>query len=162
MSLDLTLRLVEAVGTTAAGSTVLIDVDGPGDVEVAQRWAAGSNNTVLAVHPDAVEIYRGRMADPIKALSPDRRPGYRLWVYTNFHCNLSCDYCCVSSSPKARRRIIATDEFAQLVDEAGSAGGGGALPDRRRALHADRPGRAAAARHGGVINKKKSKQNNIN
>ena len=41
MSLDLTLRLVEAVGTTAAGSTVLIDVDGPGDVEVAQRWAAG-------------------------------------------------------------------------------------------------------------------------
>lgn len=122
MSLDLTLRLVEAVGTTAAGSTVLIDVDGPGDVEVAQRWAAGSNNTVLAVHPDAVEIYRGRMADPIKALSPDRRPGYRLWVYTNFHCNLSCDYCCVSSSPKARRRIIATDEFAQLVDEAARPG----------------------------------------
>ncbi|MFZ1432424.1 MAG: radical SAM protein [Candidatus Microthrix parvicella] len=122
MSLDLTLRRVEAVGTTAAGSTALIDVDGPGDVEVAQRWAAGSNNTVLAVHPDAVEIYRGRMADPIKALSPDRRPGYRLWVYTNFHCNLSCDYCCVSSSPKARRRIIATDEFAQLVDEACSAG----------------------------------------
>ena len=122
MSLELTLRLVEHVGLTAAGSTVLIDVDGPGDVDTAQRWAEGSGNTVLAVHPDAVEIYRGRMADPIDALSPGRRPGYRLWVYTNFHCNLSCDYCCVSSSPTARRRVIDTAEFAQLIDEAESAG----------------------------------------
>jgi hypothetical protein len=122
VSLDLTLKLVEAVGSTAAGSTVLIAVDGPGDVETARRWANGTGNTVMAVHPDAVEIYRGRMIDPIEALSPDRRPGYRLWVYTNFHCNLSCDYCCVSSSPTARRRVIGTNEFVQLVDEAASAG----------------------------------------
>lgn len=122
MSLELTLRLVEHVGSTAAGSTVLIDVDGPADVDTAQRWAEGSGNTVLAVHPDAVEIYRGRMADPIDALSPNRRPGYRLWVYTNFHCNLSCDYCCVSSSPTARRRVIDTAEFALLIEEAESAG----------------------------------------
>src|SRR6516165_6514153 len=26
--------------------------------------------------------------------------GSRLWLYTNFDCNLHCDYCCVRSSPE--------------------------------------------------------------
>src|SRR5947199_3988911 len=25
----------------------------------------------------------------------DRPVGFRLWLYTNFDCNLRCDYCCV-------------------------------------------------------------------
>src|SRR6516165_5799901 len=33
----------------------------------------------------------------------DRPVGSRLWLYTNFDCNLCCDYCCVRSSPKAPR-----------------------------------------------------------
>lgn len=122
MSLHLTLRLIEAVGATAAGSTVLVPVDGPDDVTAAQRWTEATGNTVLAVHPDAVEIFRGRIADPIAALSPEKRPGYRLWIYTNFHCNLACDYCCVESSPTARRRVIDVEEFATIVDEAVAAG----------------------------------------
>lgn len=39
MSLELTLRLIEAVGATAAGSTVLVPIDGSDDVETAARWA---------------------------------------------------------------------------------------------------------------------------
>ncbi len=42
----------------------------------------------------------------------------RLWVYTNFHCNLACDYCVVASSPRARRRSLGLDRFCALVDEA--------------------------------------------
>jgi predicted phosphodiesterase len=42
----------------------------------------------------------------------------RLWVYTNFHCNLACSYCAVASSPTARRRSIGLDRFRALVDEA--------------------------------------------
>jgi len=42
----------------------------------------------------------------------------RLWVYTNFHCNLACDYCVVASSPAARRRMLSAQRFAALVDEA--------------------------------------------
>ena len=122
MSLKLTLQLVESVGRIAAGTTVIVPVDGPDDVEAAQRWADGTGNTVLAVHPDAVEIFRGRINDPIEALTPDRRPGHRLWIYTNFHCNLACDYCCVESSPSAERRVIAIDEFARLIDQAVEAG----------------------------------------
>jgi pyruvate-formate lyase-activating enzyme len=42
----------------------------------------------------------------------------RLWLYTNFHCNLACDYCVVASSPRARRRSLGFDRFRALVDEA--------------------------------------------
>ncbi len=42
----------------------------------------------------------------------------RLWVYTNFHCNLACDYCVVASSPRARRRSLGLQRFCALVDEA--------------------------------------------
>ena len=42
----------------------------------------------------------------------------RLWVYTNFHCNLACDYCAVASSPRARRRSLGLERFRALVDEA--------------------------------------------
>ncbi|MBT2429648.1 radical SAM protein [Streptomyces sp. ISL-112] len=46
----------------------------------------------------------------------------RLWIYTNFHCNLACAYCAVASSPKAAPRTLTTDTFRALVDEAAQAG----------------------------------------
>ncbi|MEJ8638981.1 radical SAM protein [Streptomyces sp. MS2.AVA.5] len=46
----------------------------------------------------------------------------RLWIYTNFHCNLACDYCAVASSPKAVARSLPIDTFRALVDEAVQAG----------------------------------------
>jgi len=42
----------------------------------------------------------------------------RLWVYTNFHCNLACKYCVVASSPRAARRSIGLERFCELVDKA--------------------------------------------
>jgi pyruvate-formate lyase-activating enzyme len=122
VSFSLAARLVEVVGATPAGSRALVALDGPADVDAARTWCEATGNTVLAVHPDSVEIYRGRPADPVAALAPERRPGHRLWVYTNFHCNLACDYCCVSSSPRAAPRTLSTREFADLVDAAVAAG----------------------------------------
>ena len=46
----------------------------------------------------------------------------RLWVYSNFHCNLACDYCVVASSPSARKRQLPLERFRSLVDEALSEG----------------------------------------
>jgi organic radical activating enzyme len=47
--------------------------------------------------------------------------GSRLWLYTNFSCNLACDYCCAESSPRAAPRLMplpiarrAAEEFAGL------------------------------------------------
>ncbi|HEY3692580.1 MAG TPA: radical SAM protein [Pseudonocardiaceae bacterium] len=46
----------------------------------------------------------------------------RLWIYTNFHCNLACSYCSVASSPRARRRSLGLARFRELVDEAVAEG----------------------------------------
>lgn len=46
----------------------------------------------------------------------------RLWVYTNFDCNLACSYCLTSSSPSAQRRALPPRAFERLVDEAVDAG----------------------------------------
>jgi len=42
----------------------------------------------------------------------------RLWIYSNFHCNLACDYCVVASSPRARKRVLGLERFQAIVDEA--------------------------------------------
>ncbi len=42
----------------------------------------------------------------------------RLWMYTNFHCNLACSYCSVASSPQARKRSLGLERVKMLVDEA--------------------------------------------
>ncbi|MBK7127374.1 MAG: radical SAM protein [Dehalococcoidia bacterium] len=46
----------------------------------------------------------------------------RLWLYTNFDCNLACTYCLSSSSPRAARRAIPLEDFRRLIDEARGAG----------------------------------------
>ena len=52
----------------------------------------------------------------------ERPLGERLWVYVNFHCNLHCDYCCVRSSPAARRRELGLDRARRIAHEAPSLG----------------------------------------
>ena len=53
----------------------------------------------------------------------DTRPvGSRLWLYTNFHCNLRCDYCCVRSSPTAARRELGLGRVRQIACEAAGLG----------------------------------------
>ncbi|MGI8867362.1 MAG: radical SAM protein [Mycobacteriales bacterium] len=46
----------------------------------------------------------------------------RLWIYTNFHCNLACDSCAVASSPQAKPRTLPLHGFRELVDEAVAEG----------------------------------------
>lgn len=119
---QLSIRLVDVVGRLAAGTTTLVPVGSADEVEVVDTWCRGTGNSVLSVHPDAVEVYRGRLSDLATAIPADRMPGRRLWLYTNFHCNLACDYCCVSSSPKTEKRILDVGTVTGLVSEASAAG----------------------------------------
>jgi len=48
----------------------------------------------------------------------NRPVGSRLWLYTNFDCNLHCDYCCVRSSPTATRRELGFSRVQRIVREA--------------------------------------------
>lgn len=42
----------------------------------------------------------------------------KLWIYTNYDCNLKCAYCSVESSPTAPRRALSLSTVQQLIDEA--------------------------------------------
>src|SRR5256884_938274 len=50
-------------------------------------------------------------------LESNRPVGSRLWLYTNFDCNLSCDYCCVRSSPSAPRRELGLARVKRIARE---------------------------------------------
>jgi uncharacterized Fe-S cluster-containing radical SAM superfamily protein len=52
------------------------------------------------------------------AAENDRPVGSRLWLYTNFDCNLHCDYCCVRSSPTAPRRELGLARVQRIAREA--------------------------------------------
>src|SRR3954469_18987570 len=56
------------------------------------------------------------------ALQDTRRVGSRLWLYTNFDCNLHCDYCCVRSSPTASRRELGLARVQRIAREATELG----------------------------------------
>ncbi len=65
----------------------------------------------------------------------------RLWIYTNFHCNLACDYCAVASSPTARARSLSLEQFRSRVDEAVAEGFAELyLTGGEPMLHPDLPG----------------------
>jgi MoaA/NifB/PqqE/SkfB family radical SAM enzyme len=54
---------------------------------------------------------------------PESAPfSWKLWLYTNFDCNLSCTYCVAESSPVAPRRPLGLQNVERLVDEAVSLG----------------------------------------
>ena len=63
-------------------------------------------------------------APPSVFSSGSRTPlGQRLWVYTNFDCNLACTYCCAESSPKAAARRVTPDLARDLATEFRAMGG---------------------------------------
>ncbi len=47
---------------------------------------------------------------------------WKLWIYTNYDCNLRCTYCVAKSGPNVPRRAIGLDNAKKLVDEAVSLG----------------------------------------
>lgn len=47
---------------------------------------------------------------------------WKLWIYTNFDCNLWCTYCVAESTPRAPRRALGLDTVHRLVDEAADLG----------------------------------------
>jgi pyruvate-formate lyase-activating enzyme len=83
-----------------------------------ETWCRFTGNPLLET---TIEKGRARWvfrcgAVPIPA--EDHRPvGSRLWLYTNFDCNLRCDYCCVRSSPTALRRELGLARVQRIARE---------------------------------------------
>jgi MoaA/NifB/PqqE/SkfB family radical SAM enzyme len=43
---------------------------------------------------------------------------WKLWIYTNYDCNLKCSYCVAKSGPSVPRRALGVNNVKRLVDEA--------------------------------------------
>jgi pyruvate-formate lyase-activating enzyme len=112
---NVVLELVERVTPAVVGTTVEVPV-GQGEAEVVAAWCAMSGNQLVSVTGGVAVVRRGR------APEADPPPATRLWLYTNFDCNLACDYCCARSSPQAARRAIGVDRVRRLVAEATGTG----------------------------------------
>ena len=57
----------------------------------------------------------------VQALA-DSSLGSRLWLYSNYHCNLTCSYCLTESGPKVLRRELAPETMLELAVEARDLG----------------------------------------
>ncbi len=56
-----------------------------------------------------------------EAIAEGRLPG-RVWMYSNYHCNLACTYCLTDSSPSSPRRALAAERMLEIAQEAKDLG----------------------------------------
>ncbi len=56
--------------------------------------------------------------DQLENSDPTPAFQWKLWIYTNYDCNLRCSYCVAKSSPNAPRRALGFQNVTRLVDEA--------------------------------------------
>ena len=121
------MALMRTIEQLAEGDTAEFVVASASELELVRRWCEKTGNTLvstLMVEQDSgqVTVGRGRPRNPATMIPADRMPGARLWLYTNFHCNLACDYCCVASSPKTDPRLLGIETIQALVTEAAEWG----------------------------------------
>lgn len=116
------LDLVEQIAPLAEGMRTRVSLTSAADIDHARAWCERSGNTLVAVDDGWLTVQRGRVRSAAAPVPVDRRPGVRLWIYTNFDCNLECSYCCVRSSPRAARRAVGAELITQLALEAVDAG----------------------------------------
>jgi len=48
--------------------------------------------------------------------------GGRLWLYSNYHCNLTCTYCLTESAPRVARRQLPVERLPEIAAEARATG----------------------------------------
>ena len=87
-----------------------------------ETWCRFTGNPLLETSAEGGRIRFVFRCGAI-AVPKDNRPvGSRLWLYTNFDCNLHCDYCCVRSSPTVPRRELGFARVQQIAREAQELG----------------------------------------
>ena len=87
-----------------------------------EAWCRFTRNTLIDTTTQAGCTRWVIRCGEAPAAGADRPIGSRLWLYTNFDCNLHCDYCCVRSSPKAPRRALGLERVRRIATEAAELG----------------------------------------
>jgi pyruvate-formate lyase-activating enzyme len=88
-----------------------------------EAWCRFTRNSLIDAATEAGRArWVIRCGEAPADVAADRPVGSRLWLYTNFDCNLRCDYCCVRSSPKAPRRALGLERVQRIANEAAKLG----------------------------------------
>jgi len=111
-------ELIAVLRSAQPGTLVAVVGDKASVGPELETWCRFTGNALLEATTESHRmrwVFRcGNNATP----GEDSRPvGSRLWLYTNFDCNLHCDYCCVRSSPTAPRRELGLARVKQIASE---------------------------------------------
>jgi MoaA/NifB/PqqE/SkfB family radical SAM enzyme len=60
--------------------------------------------------------------NPVAAAVADGVLPGRVWLYSNYHCNLACTYCLTESAPKAPARELGAERMVEIATEARDLG----------------------------------------
>jgi len=120
-------ELIDVLRRSRPGALVAVIADGENIGPALETWCRFTGNPLLETTVDNGRtrwVFRcGAVPAPAGTPLEDDRPvGSRLWLYTNFDCNLHCDYCCVRSSPSAPRRELGLARIQRITREAAQLG----------------------------------------
>jgi organic radical activating enzyme/TusA-related sulfurtransferase len=114
----LLFALQAALRKTRPGELFALVSDKSSVGENLDRWARLTGNSVVQVSHEG-QGTRFVLRNGPAPVEEDAMPvGARLWLYTNFDCNLACDYCCVRSSPQTPRRQLGLATIRRIAEEA--------------------------------------------
>ena len=115
--------LIAALRRSRKGDLLAVISGDPSIGPELEAWCRFTRNSLVDI---AIEQGRTRWVlrygEAPANVGEERPVGSRLWLYTNFDCNLSCDYCCVRSSPKAPRRALGIERVRRIAVEAAELG----------------------------------------
>lgn len=61
-------------------------------------------------------------ADELAGAIEAGRVSDRLWLYSNYHCNLACSYCLTESAPGVERRLLGSEQMIEATEQARALG----------------------------------------
>src|SRR5262252_473323 len=118
-------ELIDALRLSRPGDLVALTSGEPSVGAELETWCRFTGNTLIETTVEAGRTrWVVRYGEAPANTNDDRPVGSRLWLYTNFDCNLRCDYCCVRSSPKAPRRALGLERVRRIAREAAGLGVG--------------------------------------
>ncbi len=120
-------ELIAVLRRSRPGDLVAVVGDDESVGSELETWCRFTGNPLLEATAEERRsrwVFRcGDVPAPAGVSAEDNRPvGSRLWLYTNFDCNLHCDYCCVRSSPNAPRRELGLSRVQRIAREAAELG----------------------------------------
>ena len=116
-------ELIAALRRSRPGDLVAVIGDDESLGPELETWCRFTGNSLLETTAENGRTRWLFRYGPAAVVPENGRPvGSRLWLYTNFDCNLHCDYCCVRSSPSAPRRALGLARVERIAREATELG----------------------------------------